>query len=144
MDNKIKRAALFAAVMMAVSLAGCSEKKQEDPAQTFSVVSIVWELPQADDLRKQIVGDWGRLGEVMHEFYDDNTCIIGGMFGDYEISDSGSLILTTTSGTKTEYVYGDDTAPNYWELENDTLTVNGNQFSRIASSSADEADSTAQ
>lgn len=141
MTVKYKKAAAFmAAVLMAASFTGCGgDKKQNDSLNNFSTVSIAWEMPQADDLRKDILGSWGRLGEVMHEFYDDNTCVIGGMFGDYEITPGGSLVLTTVGGTKTEYVYGDDHAENYWQLDGDTLIVNGNQFGRIVEETEDAA-----
>ena len=133
-------AAIAAAVVLTAIPAGCGNDKNENSSLgAFSTVSIAWEMPQADELRKNIIGSWGRLGEVMHEFYDDNTCIIGGMFGDYEITSGGSLVLTSVGGTRTEYVYGDDHAENYWQLDGDTLTVNGNQFTRIEDETQDEA-----
>ena len=131
---------LFAAavcVVLCMSMAACSDQKDNTIAESSSQAVSQKEELTAQQLRESIVGNWGRLDEVMHEFYDDNTCVVGGMFGDYEIEDDRRLVMTTSGGTKTEYYWNDTSQFNNWLLDGDTLTVNGNQFTRII----DETDS---
>ena len=130
-------AALFLASVMSACGEGEPTKNEIPQSQT---VSSRLEAPDKETLKKELCGSWGRLGEVMHEFYSDDTCIVGGVFGDYEISAEGSLILTTVNGTATEYVWDDMTKQNYWSLVGDTLTVNGNQFTRIDAETVDNAE----
>ena len=87
----------------------------------------------AQQLRTEIIGEWGRLGETMHEFYDDGACIIGGMYGSYEITDERSLVTTTEGGTVTEYKWNGSASDNSWNLDGDTITVNGSSFTRVQS-----------
>ncbi len=133
MDKKfVKICSAVSAAAVLLTWCGCSDGgKSEVSELTSQSQTSSAEAPSAQTLRRDIVGSWGRLGEVMHEFYSDNTCIVGAMFGDYEIEDDASLVLITTSGNRIEYVWGDFTQTNWWTLESDTLTVNGNQFSRI-------------
>ena len=131
MMNAIKFTAALTAMLMIMSLAGCSGDKGGETSSEITSSAVQSQPPTADDVRKNVIGDWGRLGEVMHEFYSDNTCIIGGMFGDYEITDDLTLVLISTGGTRTEYAWNAPTQQNYWLLDGETLTVNGNQFTKI-------------
>lgn len=125
-------AALAAAMLLAAMLSACADvETTKSEISEAPTVSSQLEMPGREDLKKELCGSWGRLGEVMHEFYSDDTCIVGGVFGDYDINAEGSLVLTTVNGTATEYVWDDMTKQNYWSLVGDTLTVNGNQFTRI-------------
>ena len=129
-----------AALIMAASFAACGgEDTSSEPAEeTSSVVSAAEQPPEKAELEKQIVGNWGRLGEIMHIFYDDGTCLVGGVHGIYEIAENGTLVMTTMGGTKIEYVWNDTRSVNNWKLADNTLTVNGNEFSRIIIESDDE------
>ena len=132
-QKKVLGAVLLAAAMLlAAVMSACSDSdmQKSDVSQTQTVSSRL-EAPDKEELKNELCGSWGRLGEVMHEFYSDDTCIVGGVFGDYKISDEGSLILITVGGTQTEYIWDDMTKQNYWSLTGDTLTVNGNQFTKI-------------
>ena len=125
--------------MTAVSLSSCgSEGEQVQSIAFLSSEEQTAEKPEPQQLREQIVGSWGRLGKTMHEFYSDNACIVGGMYGSYEINDECSLIMKTQGGTETEYVWNDMTKVDYWSLDGDILKVNGNQFERVPDETADE------
>ncbi len=89
----------------------------------------------ADELKLSLIGEWGRLDETMHYFYEDMTCVIGGTQGTYDIDDDLNLLLTPMDGTTTTYEWAQSSADaessNYWYFDGETLTVNGNTFTRI-------------
>ena len=136
----MKTAAAACACLLIIA-AGCGNASENKTSSHSESVSSNAEKakPEAGSLRREIIGSFGRLGEVMHEFYDDGMCVIGGMAGDYEIDDNCTLILTTVNGTRTEYVWGDITADNYWRFEDGVITVNGNEFSKIDVQTGDTA-----
>ena len=134
-------AVILSAIIASASLTACGEnKKSTDTSSITESSSAPAEKPSREKLKQLIAGDWGRLGEVMHTFYNDNACIIGGMFGTYQISSDCSLIMITEGGTRTEYVWNDYTQTNYWYLDDTTLIVNGSQFSRITEETPDNAE----
>lgn len=106
-----------------------------DKSSVSTVESTVEVTKNADELRNEIVGQWGRLDEVMNYFLEDKRCVIGGMQGTYDIDDENNLVLTTMSGSITTYDWassrGQITAENYWYLDGDTLKINGNEFTKI-------------
>ena len=131
--------ALAAAVMTAAAmLASCSDGNEVSQPEG-SEVSSALEKPAADTLRREIIGQWGRLGETMHTFYNDGSCIIGGMYGYYEISDDGDLTTTTVEGTKTVYKWDDSESEGSWLLSGDILTVAGYSFTKISDETEDTA-----
>ena len=96
-------AVILSAIIASASLTACGEdKKSTDTSSITESSSAPAEKPSREKLKQLIAGDWGRLGEVMHTFYNDNACIIGGMFGTYQISSDCSLIMITEGGTRTE------------------------------------------
>lgn len=128
MDKIMKiTAMLLAAALLVFSMCACSDS--EDTSSLESRLSV-------SEIKTDIIGQWGRQGETMHYFNTDMTCIVGGMQGTYEIDDSSNLILTTMSGSKTTYEWAesstDASTPNYWSMTADTLTVNGNTFTKIS------------
>jgi len=122
--------------MSLILLCGCSNnsdtKAEGDPAMVSSEKAEY----TADEIRAYLPGEWGRLEKAMHYFFDDGSCIIGGMQGSYIIDDERSLIMTTMSGSVTEYVWASSftktDSPNYWYLDDDIITINGNQFTKIS------------
>ncbi len=128
MKNHFRFTTFIIAALLAVTLAfsGCSNSSS------------------ADEVKASVIGEWGRLDETMHYFYSDMTCIIGGIQGTYDIDDDLNLLLTPMDGTQTTYEWaqssGDADTSNYWYLDGDTLTVNGNTFTRITDE-AETADS---
>ena len=126
----IRSAVLLLALTMLFAMSACGEPKGAQVSIPEAASSTL-EKPSARELRERVIGQWGRLGEVMHEFYTDNTCIVGGMFGDYSIDDNGSLVLVSVGGTTTEYIWNDTDSTNYWWLDGDVICVNGNQYERI-------------
>lgn len=91
--------------------------------------------PSSDNLNDSLLGEWGRLGETMHIFNADGSCVIGGMQGTFRIDNDNNLILTTMSGAEVIYEFAESKSKaeteNYWYLSEDTITVNGNTFTRI-------------
>lgn len=124
-------ACALAALLMCASLSACADGGGEQNEVRQGHTASKLPAPEAKELREQLVGYWGRLGKTMHEFRADGTAIVGGMVGTYEISDACSLVMTSKGGTVTEYVWDDSSQQNYWSLDGDRLTVNGNDFERI-------------
>lgn len=124
-------------IFMLFALTACETDKNSDSTNSISEsqTESTEEIKDPVYLRKQLVGQWGRLEEVMHYFTEDNRCIVGGMQGTYEIDDDCTLVMTTMSGSVTKYVwaksYDKAESNNYWYLQDDNLTVNGNSFTKI-------------
>lgn len=110
--------AFLPALLLCFAIAGCSGEK-EPPSQL-------------------IIGEWEHMSQTWCEFNDDNTCIIGGMAGEYEIKDDNSISLG---------VYGSDDVLSFewaasrdqvdaehWYVDEDTLFINGMQYPRIEES----------
>lgn len=131
MDIKKVSLIIAAALVLTAPLSGCGSENNSSEPSEVSASAVSSQPPKAEDVRRSIVGSWGRLGEVMHSFYKSGDCVIGGMYGSYEVEDDLTLVLTTTSGTRTEYVWNGKTE-DYWRMEDDILTVNGNQFTKIS------------
>lgn len=133
MNANIKLITIITVSALFLSTAGCSgsNDKTSDSSSETSVSET--SEKSAQQLRTEIIGEWGRLGETMHEFYDDGACIIGGMYGSYEITDERSLVTTTEGGTVTEYKWNGSASDNSWNLDGDTITVNGSSFTRVQS-----------
>ncbi|MBQ1389686.1 MAG: hypothetical protein IIY78_08675 [Clostridia bacterium] len=133
MNANIKLITIITVSALFLSTAGCSGSN--DKTSDSSIETSVSETSEksAQQIRTEIIGEWGRLGETMHEFYDDGACIIGGMYGSYEITDERSLVTTTEGGTVTEYKWNGSASDNSWNLDGDTITVNGSSFTRVQS-----------
>ena len=133
MNANIKLITIITVSALFLSTAGCSGSN--DKTSDSSIETSVSETSEksAQQIRTEIIGEWGRLGETMHEFYDDGACIIGGMYGSYEITDERSLVTTTEGGTVTEYKWNGSASDNSWNLDCDTITVNGSSFTRVQS-----------
>ena len=121
---------------LCVAVCACGETSNSSETASAQINTSKSEyLPSADVLKTELCGEWGRLDEPMHYFYEDMTCVIGGMKGTYDISANRALILTTESGSKTEYVWaeakGDTDSNNYWYLKDGVIKINGNQFTKI-------------
>ena len=137
MRKIIKLLLLSFAVVFVLSACDSDSGKSADKVSvsSTSTESTAEETKTADELKKEIIGQWGRLDEVMHYFLEDKRCVIGGMQGTYDIDDENNLVLTTMSGSVTVYDWassgGQSTSANYWYLDGDTLKINGNEFTRI-------------
>ncbi|MBQ2605170.1 MAG: hypothetical protein VZR27_01720 [Acutalibacteraceae bacterium] len=124
-------------MLLCLSFCACeqNDKSESEVSAQQSEKSESDYLPSAEALKTELCGEWGRLDEPMHYFYEDMTCVIGGMKGTYEINAARKLILTTESGAKTEYDWaqsrGDTQSNNYWYLKDDVIKINGNQFTKI-------------
>lgn len=135
--NKLVKFISMSAVcgMLMATFCAC-DSFDEDLSDTESSVVEGNVSVDMETLKKNIVGEWGRLDEPMHYFYSDMKCVIGGMQGNYDIIDDGTLVMTTMSGSVTNYEWAksrsDAQSENYWYLDGDTLTVNGNLFTKIA------------
>lgn len=145
MKRFIKAAAIFsAAVMIAVPLMGCDSEADTESQISSKVESAVIEKLDSATLKAEIIGEWGRLDEVMHYFYSDMTCIIGGMRGTYDIDENSSLVLTTMSGSVTTYEWASSksevSSENYWYMADGTITINGNNFTKIVEETEDTAE----
>lgn len=119
---------LLACFMCACDSSDNTSSKSDNSAVEVSAVS--------EDIKTKIIGQWGRQGKTMHYFNSDMTCIVGGMQGTYEIDEGMNLILTTMSGSDTVYEWAksgsDASSSNYWNMTDDTLTVNGNTFTKVS------------
>ncbi len=136
MKKKIRYCFIIAAAMIMIFASACGEEESENKNEAVPATVQTQETAEkqdrsADEVRQELIGEWGRLGEVMHEFYDDGGCVIGGMYGSYEVGDDLTLIMTTQGGTVTDYKWAEPTAENYWRLEGDMLTVNGSTFTKV-------------
>ena len=137
MRKIIKLLLLSFAVVFVLSACDSDSGKSADnvSVSSTSTESTAEETKTADELKKEIIGQWGRLDEVMHYFLEDKRCVIGGMQGTYDIDDENNLVLTTMSGSVTVYDWansgGQSTSANYCYLDGDTLKINGNEFTRI-------------
>lgn len=142
---KLKKifAAAAAAMILIMPMSACSDSDNEK-----TDISDISAVPSAESLKENITGQWGRLGETMHYFNKDMTCIIGGMQGTYDINSSASLVLTTANGDTVVYIWsetgitGTDSGST-WSLVNGILKVNGNTFEKISDEDYDEAAATA-
>lgn len=130
MIKALKPLSLFLTVVLLVfSVSACGQS--DDNSSSASV-------PEISELKSAIIGQWGRQGETMHYFNRDMSCIVGGMQGTYDIDSSGTLLLTTMSGSVTRYEWADSRekakSENYWSMEDGTIKVNGNAFTKISDS----------
>lgn len=85
----------------------------------------------ADSLK----GYWGRDGEVICHFEDDNVCNIGGVYGTYSVADDKTLNMETKGGSTT-YTFtwvdkAEDVSTNTWNLTDDILIIGNMQYSWI-------------
>ena len=128
--------AALAASLVMLFFCGCNKDTAEPAQSDTSETTSSRPEYSADEIRRELPGEWGRLEKVMHYFLSDGSCVIGGMQGTYAIDDNRSLILTTMSGSVTEYVWAESFAEtdssNYWYLDGDIITINGNQFTKIS------------
>lgn len=132
---------LVLALTVVFMLAACNSNNNSDTDTDVDISSVptaessVEKTKNSDELKTEIVGQWGRLDEVMHYFLENKRCVIGGMQGTYDIDDENNLVLTTMSGSVTTYDWassrGQTTAENYWYLDGDTMKINGNEFTKI-------------
>ena len=134
MNKILKITAIFVvSVLLACFMCAC-DRSDNTSSTTDSFVSE--SSAALDDIKTKIIGQWGRQGKTMHYFNSDMTCIVGGMQGTYEIDDGRNLILTTMSGSATVYEWAksgsEASSSNYWNMTDDTLTVNGNTFTKIS------------
>lgn len=131
MYTKMKKLLLlsFVIIIAVMSCTACTDNGNSSLSENPSEISQI-ETPDVEELKRNIVGEWGRNGEVMHIFYNDGQCEIGGVSGTYKIDDSGNLIMITQGGTQTEYIWEDMTQTNFWNLSEKILAVNGNEFQR--------------
>lgn len=138
MTNFLKKSKIFILIIclfLSVSLlCACNEDNQTESSLSSSD-AVSEESVSTDELLEEIVGQWGRLDEVMHYFNADKTCIVGGMQGTYDIDESNSLILTTMDGIPTTYEWARSSTQaagsNYWYLDDNVITINGNTFTKI-------------
>ena len=130
----LKRIIAAAALSLLLVLCGCDKPQTAEEASS-AIQSEKTEYT-ADEIRAYITGEWGRLEKVMHYFYNDGSCVIGGMQGTDKIDDDRNLVLTTMSGSVTVYDWASSftktDSPDYWYLDGDIITINGNQFTKIS------------
>lgn len=136
MKNLIKTFVISISILLlAVSLCACNSDTSTENESTLTSAAESERVVDSETLKSELIGEWGRLDEVMHCFYDDETCVIGGMIGTFDIDENNNLILTTTDGISTSYEWAVSsaaaTSANYWYLENDTVKINGNTFTKI-------------
>ena len=122
-------------------LSGCNPDKNIDTDSDVDVSAVTNKQSSAvetitsNELKAKIIGQWGRLDEVMHYFTEDGRCVIGGMQGAYNIDDENNLVLTTMSGSVTTYDWassrGQTKAEHYWYIDGDTMKIDGNEFTKI-------------
>lgn len=119
--------AFLPALLLCFAIAGCSNNT---------------EPPE-----KLIVGGWEHMSQTWCEFNDDNTCIIGGMAGEYEIKDDNSISLSVNGSDDSldfEWAGSPEQADaEHWFVDEDTLFINGMQYPRAEeeATSADEKSS---
>ena len=138
--RKLTKTIMVSVIMLMIvfSVCGCSDEDNVGESSTNTVSNSISqaETITAEEIGTKIVGEWGRLDEVMHYFNSDGSCIIGGMQGTYEITDDKSLVTYTMSGSKTVYEWAESyskaSSENYWYFTGDTFSVNGNVFSKIS------------
>lgn len=139
MRKFIKMSVLVLTVVFMLAACDSDNNSDNDTAVDISSISTAEstteETKTADELKTEIIGQWGRLDEVMHYFLEDKRCVIGGMQGTYDIDDENNLVLTTMSGSVTTYDWassrGQTTSENYWYLDGDIMKINGNEFTKI-------------
>lgn len=143
--TKLKKilAAAVAAMLLVMPMSACNDSNNEK-----TDISDISAVPSAESLKANIIGQWGRLGETMHYFNKDMSCIIGGMKGTYDINNSASLVLTTANGDTVVYIWSEtgitgSNSGSTWSLVNGILKVNGNTFEKISDEDYDEAMATA-
>lgn len=115
--------AFFPALLLCLTIVGCSSTQSQSPSQL-------------------ILGNWEYRSQSWCEFYDDNTCIIGGMAGEYKIKDDNSIALNVYgSEDKLEFAWAgseDNVDSEHWYVTEDTLYINDMQYPKAASSQNDE------
>lgn len=83
---------------------------------------------------KNLQGYWGRSGEVICNFKDDNTCNIGGVDGTYALTEDKVLNMETSAGYTYSFTWIDDptnSTETTWNLTDNTLIVGYMQYERI-------------
>lgn len=98
-----------------------------------------------------IVGSWEYRNQAWCEFHDDNTCIIGGVAGTYEIKDDNSITLSVYTSDYPqvfEWAGSSDNADfDSWFVDGSTLYINGMVYPKIdeaASAAESSTESTAE
>ncbi|MGN0498936.1 MAG: hypothetical protein ACI4F6_07745 [Acutalibacteraceae bacterium] len=107
------------AILLCLAIVGCSSEQSQPPS-------------------KLILGNWEYRSQTWCEFYDDNTCIIGGTAGEYEIKDDNSITLSVYGSDEQlsyKWASDEDSADfEHWYVTEDTLYINGMQYPKATSS----------
>lgn len=115
--------AFFPTLLLCLTIVGCSNTQSQPPSQL-------------------ILGNWEYRSQSWCEFYDDSTCLIGGMAGEYKIKDDNSITLNVHgSEDKLEFAWAgseDNVDSEHWYVTEDTLYINDMQYPKAASSQSEE------
>lgn len=126
---------LLAVLFLVLAVSGCGSDSKSDTNSAIPAAVSEENVKTSEEIKTEIVGQWGRIDEVMHYFTENKTCIIGGMQGTYDIGDDKSLVLTTMSGSVTVYDWassrGKTKSEHYWYLDGDVMKIDGNEFTKI-------------
>lgn len=131
---------LFSALILTAggaTLTGCGCSNSESSSTSSGSAST--------EPKKDVVGNWGgRSDNVNAKFNDDGTCEIGGVSGTYTIDKDNKLTVTPnssdgTSTTPMTFEYYTDSnyssvPQNQWAIANNTLYINGYQYTKDANS----------
>lgn len=110
---------ILIAILLLFTITSCTPQDQEKKIT-------------ADD----ILGGWEYMEQVWCEFYSDGYCVIGGTTGKYSLDkESLAFTLTPAQGDSISFEWAgslDNVTPENWYLENDTLYINGYQYTKSA------------
>ncbi|MCQ4022279.1 MULTISPECIES: hypothetical protein [unclassified Ruminococcus] len=105
--------AFLPAVLLCLTIVGCSGNQAKAPSEL-------------------ILGNWEYRNQTWCEFYDDSTCIIGGMAGEYKIKDDNSITLSVYGSDEPlsfEWASNEESVDfEHWYVTEDTLFINGMQY----------------
>ncbi len=121
---------LLPVVLILAVIAGCADKDEKSP-------------------KELIVGNWEYRNQSWCEFESDNTCIIGGMAGEYSINDDNAITLSVYGSDEADSFEWAGSADNvdfdHWYVDENNLYINGMQYPRLEDDeSSDTAESASQ
>ena len=116
--------AFLPALLLCFAIAGCSGNQSKPPSEL-------------------IIGNWEYRNQSWCEFYNDNTCLIGGTAGEYIVNDDNSITMSVYGSDEEqsfEWASGEENIDSdHWYVTEDTLYINGMQFPRTESTDEDSS-----
>lgn len=97
-------------------IAGCTGGEEKTPAEL-------------------IIGNWEYRNQSWCEFESDNTCIIGGMAGEYSVDENSTITLSVYGSDDPDSFEWAGSAENadfdHWFVDENNLYINGMQYPRL-------------